>query len=95
MKQFKPSKLPPRSSYETLEFTFEGTQEQFDFFKESVDEKLEGADLKLLHADGKEFRCSVNGRGTICFAVGMLVGMCYTHFEFPDDPEFNPKNIGL
>ncbi len=66
-----------------FEFIFQGNQEQFDFFKKVVFEKVPDAELKLDFINPvfkDEFNCSMSNEPKFIFQVGMILSACYSKF---------------
>ncbi len=67
-----------------LEFTFEGTRSQFDFFEHTVSKELPNAHLELDDvsngANGYEFDCSMISDHETAFEIGMIVAATYGKF---------------
>lgn len=78
-----------------FEFIFQGTQEQFDFFKEVVFEKVPDSSLKLDFINPvfkDEFNCSMSNDPKFVFQVGMVLSACYSKFGHLNSTKFTNLN---
>lgn len=75
-----------------FEFIFQGTQNQFDFFKMTIDEKVPNAELKLDFIKEDCFNCSMTDDNTEVFKVGMILASCYSKSEHLENTRFAKSN---
>lgn len=73
----------------TFEFIFQGTYEQFEFFKFVAVKKIPGCGLFLDNYVGDEFHCSMEGDSQMVFKMGMVVSACYSKFGRLQETQFS------
>lgn len=73
-----------------FEFVFEGTENQFRFFRDAVKKKIPDADVTLDNYDDVGFHCSVKNDAKIAFLIGIVCSICYTHFEHLNETQLKP-----
>ncbi len=75
-----------------FKFIYQGTQQEFDFFKQAVDKRLPEAELTLesikRFIKSNDFHCSIRKNTKIIYMVGMIAGACYGKFGYLSDSEF-------
>jgi hypothetical protein len=72
-----------------FEFVFQGTYEQYEFFKYIAVKKIPGCGLFLDNYVGDEFHCSMNDDSVMIFKMGMIVSACYAKFKRLKESEFD------
>lgn len=71
-----------------FEFVFEGTEEQFRFFKHAVNLKIPNAGMTLDNYTEDGFHCSSANNCKTAFLIGMIVSACYAHFGHLKNTQF-------
>ena len=71
-----------------FEFVFEGTEDQFRFFRNAVKTKIPNSDMTLDNYTDDGFHCSTQNDCTVAFKVGMIASACYAHFGYLKDTQF-------
>lgn len=71
-----------------FEFVFEGTEDQFRFFKHAVKTKIPSANMTLNNYTDDGFHCSTQNDCIVAFKVGMIVSACYAHFGHLKNTQF-------
>ena len=71
-----------------FEFVFQGTENQFRFFRDAIKKKIPNADVTLDNYDDVGFHCSTQNDCKTAFLVGMIVSACYAHFGHLKDTQF-------
>lgn len=64
-----------------FEFIFQGTYEQFEFFKYIATKKIPDSGLTLDNYVGDEFHCSINPFPNAIFKMGIIISSCYAKFD--------------
>ena len=72
-----------------FEFVFEGTEDQFRFFRDAVKKKIPNAEMTLDDYAYDGFHCSTKNDCSVAFKVGMVVSACYAHFGHLRDTQFS------
>lgn len=71
-----------------FEFVFEGTEDQFRFFKHAVNLKIPNSGMTLDNYTDDGFHCSTPNNCVTAFKVGMIVSACYAHFGHLKNTQF-------
>ena len=71
-----------------MEFIFQGTQNQFEFFKMVLTEKVPNSELELDFIKDDCFHCSMIDDSTEAFKAGMVLASCYSKFEHLENTQF-------
>jgi len=71
-----------------FEFVFEGTEDQFRFFRHAVKTKIPAANMTLDNYTDDGFHCSTQNDSVVAFKTGMIVSACYAHFGHLKDTMF-------
>ena len=74
-----------------FEFVFQGSYDEFDFFKHIAVQKIPGCGLFLDDYVGDEFHCSMNNNPVMIFQMGMVVSACYSKFKKLEGSKFESK----
>lgn len=74
-----------------FQFIFQGTRNEFLFFRHILEQKVEGANLTLDKIHEDEFHCAVTNDGNIIFKTGMIVSACYSKFKHLKNTQFDDE----
>lgn len=72
-----------------FEFVFQGTYEQFEFFKYVATTKIPKSGLFLDNYVGDEFHCSMDSDPNKVFKMGMVLSDCYAMFRHLEEIKFS------
>lgn len=72
-----------------FEFIFQGTYEQFEFFKFVATKKIPQSGLSLDNYVGDEFHCSMDSEPAKVFKMGMVLSACYAKFGHLEETKFS------
>lgn len=74
-----------------FQFIYQGTVNEFLFFRDILNEKVEDANLVLEKVHENEFHCAVTNDGDVIFKTGMIVSACYSKFSHLKNTQFDDE----